>query len=107
MIMNPQQLTSIIFRKMENFKEEFKVKSDEVIGKVKELMHEGNVRRLIIKDEDGKVYLEIPVTLGLLGAFIAPTLAAVGALAAMVAHLKIEVIRVEEPETANPKENNP
>jgi len=92
---------------MENFKEEFKVKSDEVIGKVKELMHEGNVRRLIIKDEDGKVYLEIPVTLGLIGAFLAPTLAAVGALAAMVANLKIEVVRVEEPETAKPKGSNP
>jgi len=46
---------------MENFKEEFKVKGEEVIGKVKELLHEGNVRKLIIKDEDGKVYLEIPV----------------------------------------------
>jgi Domain of unknown function (DUF4342) len=92
---------------MENFKEEFKVKSDEVIGKVKELMHEGNVRRLIIKDEDGKVYLEIPVTLGLIGAFLAPTLAAVGALAAMVAHLKIEVVRTEEPEAAKPPESNP
>jgi hypothetical protein len=70
-------------------------------------MHEGNVRKLIIKDEDGKVYLEIPVTLGLIGAFLAPTLAAVGALAAMVANLKIEVVRVEEPETAKPKESNP
>jgi CBS domain-containing protein len=92
---------------MENFKEEFKVKSDEVIGKVKELMHEGNVRRLIIKDEDGKVYLEIPVTLGLIGAFLAPTLAAVGALAAMVAHLKIEVVRTEEPEPEKPQKSNP
>ena len=92
---------------MENFKEEFKVKSDEVIGKVKELMHEGNVRKLIIKDEDGKVYLEIPVTLGLIGAFLAPTLAAVGALAAMVAHLKIEVVRTEEPEPEKPQKSNP
>jgi hypothetical protein len=90
---------------MENFKEEFKVKSEEVIGKVKELMHEGNVRKLIIKDEDGKVYLEIPVTLGLIGAIIAPTLAAVGALAAMVAHLKIEVIRTEEPEAKRTEED--
>lgn len=88
---------------MENFKEEFKVKSEEVIGKVKELVHEGNVRKLIIKDEDGKVYLEIPVTFGLIGALLAPTLAAVGALAAMVAHLKIEVIRTEEGES--PKES--
>jgi hypothetical protein len=90
---------------MENFKEEFKVKSEEVIGKVKELLHEGNVRKLIIKDEEGKVYLEIPVSLGLVGAFLAPTVAAVGALAAMVANLKIEVIRTEEPETAKPSES--
>jgi hypothetical protein len=83
---------------MENFKEEFKVKGEEVIGKVKELLHEGNVRKLIIKDEDGKVYLEIPVTLGLVGAVLAPTVAAVGALAAMVANLKIEVVRTDEPE---------
>ena len=82
---------------MENFKEEFKVKSEEIIEKVKELIHEGNVRRLIIKDEDGKVYLEIPVTFGVIGAIFAPVLAAVGAVAAMVANLKIEVIREEEP----------
>ena len=82
---------------MENIKEEFKVKSEEVIEKIKELIHEGNVRRLIIKDEDGKVYLEIPVTIGVIGAIFAPVLAAVGAVAAMVANLKIEVIRAEEP----------
>jgi hypothetical protein len=83
---------------MENFKEEFKVKSEEIIEKVKELIHEGNVRRLIIKDEDGKVYLEIPVTFGVIGAIFAPVLAAVGAVAAMVANLKIEVIREEDPD---------
>ena len=91
---------------MENIKEEFKVKSEEVIGKVKELLHEGNVRKLIIKDEEGKVYLEIPVTLGLVGAFLAPTVAAVGALAAMVAHLKIEVIRTEGDEKSETPEEN-
>ena len=90
---------------MENFKEEFKVKGEEVIGKVKELLHEGNVRKLIIKDEDGKVYLEIPVTFGLIGAILAPTLAAIGALAAMVANLKIEVVRTEEPEVPKSSEN--
>ncbi|MCX6281208.1 MAG: DUF4342 domain-containing protein [Bacteroidetes bacterium] len=83
---------------MENIKEEFRVKSEEVVEKVKQLIHEGNVRRIIIKDETGKVYLEIPVTIGVIGALIAPMLAAVGAIAAMVAHLKIEVIRNEEPE---------
>ena len=82
---------------MENFKEEFKVRSEEIIEKVKELIHEGNVRRLIIKDDEGKVYLEIPVTIGLIGVVLAPVLAAVGAVAAMVANLKIEVIREEDP----------
>ena len=81
---------------MENFKEEFKVKSEEIIEKVKQLIHEGNVRRLIIKDEDGKVYLEIPVTIGVIGVILAPILAAVGAVAAMVANLTIEVVRDEE-----------
>ena len=83
---------------MENIREEFWVKGEELVEKVKELIHEGNVRRLIIKDETGKVYLEIPVTVGVIGAIIAPMLAAVGAVAAMVANLKIEVIRDEEPE---------
>ena len=85
---------------MENFSEEFKVKGEELVEKVKQLIHEGNVRRLIIKDEDGKVYLEIPVTFGVIGAIFAPVLAAVGALAAMAANLKIEVVRNEEPPTA-------
>ncbi len=80
---------------MENFKEEFKVKGEELIGKVKELIHEGNVRRIIIKDNEGKTYLEIPVTIGIIGALVAPILAAVGAVAAMVADLKIEVVRTE------------
>ncbi|MEI8007706.1 MAG: DUF4342 domain-containing protein [Bacteroidota bacterium] len=83
---------------MENIKEEFQVKAEELVVKVRQLIHEGNVRRLIIKDETGKVYLEIPVTVGVIGALIAPMLAAVGAIAAMVANLKIEVIRNEEPE---------
>lgn len=82
---------------MQNFKEEFFVKGEELVEKVKQLIHEGNVRRLIIKDEEGKVYLEIPVTFGVIGALFAPVLAAVGAVAAMVAKLKIEVVRDEEP----------
>ncbi|MBL6949355.1 MAG: DUF4342 domain-containing protein [Bacteroidales bacterium] len=82
---------------MDNIKEEFKVKGGELIDKIKELIHEGNVRRIIIKDENGKVFLEIPVTLGLIGALVAPILAAVGAIAAMVANFHVEVIRTEEP----------
>ncbi len=89
---------------MTDFKNEFHVKSEELIAKIKELIHEGNVRRIIIKDEQGKVFFEIPVTFGLIGALLAPTLAAVGGIAAMVANFKIEVIRTEEPEAADKKD---
>lgn len=83
---------------MEDIKHEFKVKGEELVEKIKQLLHEGNIRKIIIKDEDGKVYLEIPVTFGVVGVFLAPTIAALGALAAMVANLKVEVIKMEEPE---------
>ena len=89
---------------MENFKEEFRVRGEELVEKVKQLIHEGNVRRIIIKDEDGKVYLELPVTFGVIGAIFAPMLAAVGAIAAMVAHLKVEVVRDEEPPAQEKKD---
>ncbi len=92
---------------MENIKEEFKVRGEELVEKVKQLIREGNVRRLIIKDETGKVYLEIPLTFGVIGALVAPVLAAVGAIAAMVADLKIEVVRSDEPEKGgNPEKND-
>jgi len=72
---------------------EFKVKGEDLMRKIRELINEGNVNRIIIKDDAGKVYLEIPVTLGVIGAIIAPVLAAVGALAALAADFTIEVIR--------------
>ncbi len=89
---------------MENLKEEFLVKGEELVEKVKQLIHEGNVRKLIIKDEDGKVYLEIPVTFGVIGAIFAPMLAAVGAVAALVANLKVEVVRDEDPPAPEKKD---
>lgn len=89
---------------MENLKEEFRVKGEELVEKIKQLIHEGNVRKLIIKDEDGKVYLEIPVTFGLIGAIFAPMLAAAGAVAAMVANLKVEVVRDEDPPATEKKD---
>ena len=89
---------------MENLKEEFIVKGEELVEKVKQLIHEGNVRKLIIKDEDGKVYLEIPVTFGVIGAIFAPMLAAVGAVAALVANLKVEVVRDEDPPAPEKKD---
>lgn len=72
---------------------EFKVKGEDLMRKIREIIDEGNVNRIIIKNESGKVYLEIPVTLGVIGALIAPVLAAVGALAALAADFTIEVIR--------------
>lgn len=77
-------------------KEEFRVKGEELLGKIKELIHAGNVSRIIIKNEDGTVYMEIPVAIGVLGAIFAPVLAAVGALAALAANFTIEVIRRNE-----------
>ncbi|MEI8049121.1 MAG: DUF4342 domain-containing protein [Bacteroidota bacterium] len=75
---------------------EFKVKGEDLMRKIRELIDEGNVNRIIIKDHEGKVYLEIPVTLGVIGAVIAPILAAVGALAALAADFTIEVIRKDQ-----------
>jgi hypothetical protein len=81
---------------MEDMKHEFKVKGEELVEKIKQLIHEGNIRRILVKDEDGKVYLEIPVTFGVVGVLLAPTIAALGALAAMVANFKVEVVKTEE-----------
>jgi len=72
---------------------EFKVKGEDLMRKIREIIEEGNVNRIIIKDDSGKVYLEIPVTVGVIGALIAPILAAVGALAALAADFTIEVVR--------------
>jgi len=75
---------------------EFKVNGEDLMHKIRELIAEGNVNRIIIKDHEGNVYLEIPVTLGVIGAVIAPVLAAVGALAALAADFTIEVIRKDQ-----------
>jgi len=74
---------------------EFRVKGEELLQKIKQIIHEGNVSRIIIKDDKGHTYLEIPVTIGVVGAIFAPVLAAVGALAALAANFTIEVIRKE------------
>lgn len=73
--------------------EQFKVYGHEALKKVKELIKEGNVRRIIIKDEKGKTMVEIPVTVAVVGAVLAPILAAVGALAALVSRCTIVVER--------------
>ena len=77
-------------------KEEFKVSGEELLKKVKEIIREGNARRLIIKDKDGKSLIEIPLTFGVVGIALAPVLAAVGAIAALVTECTILVERNEE-----------
>jgi hypothetical protein len=76
--------------------EELEVSGDELVAKVKELVHEGNVRRLILKNEEGRTLMEIPLTLGVIGAVLLPVWAALGALAALVAKFTIVVEKVEE-----------
>jgi len=71
--------------------EEFKVSGEHLLSKLKELLHEGNIRRIIIKDKDGKVLIEFPLTFGVVGLVLAPTLAAVGAIAALVTEATIIV----------------
>ncbi|MBC8385023.1 MAG: DUF4342 domain-containing protein [Candidatus Cloacimonetes bacterium] len=77
-------------------KSEFKVKGEELLKKVKEIIHEGNVRKIIIKNEEGKTYLEIPVTIGVVGVLFAPVWAAIGALAALASKFKIEIVKKED-----------
>jgi len=76
--------------------EEFKVNGGEILNKVKEIIHEGNVRRIILKDEQGKTFMELPLTVGVVGALIAPVLAAVGAVAALASNLTIVVEKIED-----------
>lgn len=76
--------------------EEYHVAGDDLLKKVKDLIHEGNVRRLIIKNEEGKKLVEIPLTLGVVGALLMPVWAAIGAIAAVVTDCTVEVERIEE-----------
>ena len=71
--------------------EEFRVEGEKLIGKIKEVIHEGSIRRIIIKDKEGKTMLEIPMTFGVVGALIAPQLAAIGAIAALLAEATVVV----------------
>jgi hypothetical protein len=76
--------------------EEFRVEGEGLISKIKELIHAGNIRKIIIKDKDGKVVMEIPVTIGVVGALIAPQLAAIGAIAALLTEATLVVEKSEE-----------
>jgi hypothetical protein len=83
--------------------EEFTVSGDAVIAKIKDIVHAGNVRRIIIKNEEGRTLIEIPLTIGVVGAVLLPVWAAIGAIAALAAKLTLVVERDEE--TAEGEEN--
>jgi hypothetical protein len=73
--------------------EEFRIKGEELLGRIRELIREGNVRRVTIKNSDDKTMLEIPLTIGVVGALIAPVAAAIGAVAALVTECTVTITR--------------
>jgi len=78
--------------------EEFRVAGEAVIAKIKELIREGNIRRIIIKNEEGQILIEIPLTVGVVGALLLPVWAALGAIAALAANLVIAVEKIDPKE---------
>jgi hypothetical protein len=80
--------------------EEYRVKGEELVAKIKELVHEGNIRRIIVKNESSHTLIEIPLTVGVLGGVLSaaffPVLAALGAIGAVVAHLTLVIEKREE-----------
>ncbi len=75
--------------------EEFSVSADKLVENVRRLLHEGNVSRVIVKDENEKTLLEIPATAGVIGAVLVPWLAALGVIAALASNCRIVVERRE------------
>ena len=75
--------------------EEFRVDGEKLITKIREVIHEGNIRRIIIKDKEGKIVMEIPMTFGVVGVLLAPQLAAIGAIAALLTEATVVIERAE------------
>jgi hypothetical protein len=75
--------------------EEFEVSGERVVAKIKELIHEGNIRRVVIKNEEGRTLIDIPLTVSVLGVMVAPQLAALGAIAALLTKATIVVEKIE------------
>lgn len=86
--------------------QEFTLNGDEVVAKVKQLIHEGNIRRITIKNDEGRTLLEIPLTLGLIGAALLPVLAAIGAAAALATRCTLVVERDPEAAPADTDKSN-
>lgn len=79
--------------------EEFQFSGDTLLAKIKEIIREGNIRRVVIKNEDGRVLIDIPLTIGVVGTLLAPQLAAIGAIAALVLKGSIVIEKEAAPET--------
>jgi hypothetical protein len=82
--------------------EEIRIRGEELLARVKELVHEGNVRRLIIKNDEGTTLIEVPLTVGVIGAVLLPVWAAIGAIAALATDCTIVVERRVSPPTEPP-----
>jgi hypothetical protein len=76
--------------------EEHRTKGERLVAKVRELVRAGNVRRIIVKNDEGRTLVELPLTIGVVGALLAPAWAALGAIAAVVADCSIEVEREDD-----------
>ncbi len=78
--------------------EEFEVSGEDLLAKVKELVRQGNIRRVAVRNEEGRTLIDLPLTVGVVGALLAPQLVALGALAAILSRGTIVVEKAEEPE---------
>jgi hypothetical protein len=77
--------------------EEFQFSGDTLLAKIKEIIRAGNIRRIIIKNEEGRVLIDVPLTLGVVGTLLAPQLAAIGAIAALVLKGSIVIEKEQQP----------
>lgn len=87
--------------------EEFRVSGEKMVTKVKELLQQGNVRRIVIKNEDGRPLIDLPLTWGVVGTIVAPQLAALGAIAALLTRGTIVVEKTSHAEAGNPEPQEP
>ena len=83
--------------------QEFKLSGSSLLGKLKELVHEGDIRRITIKNEEGHTLIEIPLTYGVVGVLLLPVWAAIGAIAALAASLTIVVERTDAAQMPPPE----
>jgi len=99
----PDRISSERAEDEHTFTEQIDLAASELVGRIKELIAEGNVRRLIIRNQDDEVLLEVPLTAGVavggVVTLVAPVLAALGALAALLTHVKVEIVRTRKNES--------